>query len=107
MDTIFIQAAQLGGTVFTVVLFLWYLVKRDVQLTNVIDDGTQARKENAEANLRLARALQKLTDVIEKNSNVNVAIKGKLDENITAVKENTTVIDKNTEIIDKKNGKHL
>lgn len=58
MDTTINTIAQLGGTVFTVVAFLYYLSKyQDKQI---------------EANIKLAIALENLTDIIYKNSSVNI-----------------------------------
>lgn len=96
--SVFTTAAQLGGTVFTVVMFLWYLSKRD-------DKWTDSLKNSSDSNVLLARALQRLTDRIEVNSNVNIQNTTKIDENVVAVKKNTEVISKNTEIIGS-NGKH-
>lgn len=62
--TIFTQAAQLGGTVFTVVAFLWYLSKRD-------DSWSDFLHKNTESQINLAQSLQRLTDIVEYNSNVN------------------------------------
>lgn len=95
--TIFTQAAQLGGTVFTVVAFLWYLTGRD-------NHWASSLTSNAEANIKLARALQQLTDRIDRNSTVNLSNTAKIDENLRAVSDNTAVIDKNTEILRKTNG---
>jgi cell division protein FtsX len=91
MDLNFItQASQLGGTVFTVVAFLWYLVRTS--------------DKQIESQVNLAQSLQKLTDVIERNTieSNKSTITGI--ENTQAVKGNTEVIDKNTEIITKTNG---
>lgn len=75
--------AQLGGTVVTVVLFLNYLAKRD-------NKWTDSLKASSDANVVLARALQRLTDRIEIN--------------VPAVSKNTDAVQENTEAI-KKNGK--
>lgn len=54
MDAFIIPAAQLGSTVFVVVAFLWYLLKTsDKQIA---------------AQVTLAKALQRLTDMVERNS---------------------------------------
>lgn len=81
--------SQLGGTVIVVLLFLNYLTKRD-------NKWTDSLKNNSEANVMLAKALQKLTDRIEMNSSVNIQNTTKIDENVSAVKKNTEGLDKNT-----------
>lgn len=90
---IFTQAAQLGGTVFTVVAFLWYLSRRD-------NHWTDSLKDNSIANLELAKALQKLTDIIENNSIINR-------QNTGAVQDNTVATDKSTAETKITNGKHV
>lgn len=90
MDITFIkEAAQLGGTVFTVVAFLWYLSKRD-------KDSHESNTRQIEANVLLAKALQRLTDKIEANSSMNVDNTAKIKESVDAVEENTESIKKNT-----------
>lgn len=92
MPTEFITtASQLGGTVFVTVAFLWYLLKTS--------------DKQIQAQITLARALQKLTDMVERNSLVATVNTSKIGENVVAVKVNTEVIKKNTEVIDKTNGK--
>ena len=61
MDNLFIQAAQLGGTVFVTVAFLWYLAKRDKDLTKMMSNHLEHQQKS---DLKLAKSLQKLTDVI-------------------------------------------
>ena len=61
MDNLFIQAAQLGGTVFVTISFLWYLLKRDTQLNKMMNNHLEHQQKS---NLKLAKSLQKLTDVI-------------------------------------------
>lgn len=61
MDNLFIQASQLGGTVFVTVAFLWYLSKRDKDLTKMMANHLDHQQKS---NLKLAKSLQKLTDVI-------------------------------------------
>lgn len=100
MDLTYIKDfAQLGGTVVTVVLFLRYLTTRDNKWSDLL-------KSNSDSNVALAKALQKLTDKIEANSNVNMRNTSKINENLTAVKDNTESIKKNTEIISNGNGNH-
>lgn len=95
--TIFTQAAQLGGTVFVVIVFLWYLSKRDVQAHARDESQTLVLEKVATSNIVFAKALQKLTDVIESNSNINV-------KNTTKISENTTAVDKNTAVVSNGNG---
>ena len=71
MDNLFIQAAQLGGTVFVTTSFLWYLSKRDKDLTKMIGNHLEHQQKS---NLKLAKSLQKLTDVIIQ---IHKAINGK------------------------------
>ena len=68
MDSTINTISQLGGTVFTVVAFLYYLDKNQ---TKQID-----------ANIKLAVALENLTDIVIKNSPVNT-------KNTLALGENT------------------
>lgn len=75
--------AQLGGTVVTVLLFLNYLTKRD-------DKWTDSLKASSDSNVKLARALQKLTDTILKNT--------------PAVSKNTGAVKENTDTVKKTNG---
>jgi hypothetical protein len=88
--TIFTAAAQLGGTVFTVVVFLWYLSKRD-------DKNDKNNIRQSEGNILLATALQGLRDVIIRNTTA-------VGQSIPTQEENTGAIKKNTDTI-KKNGK--
>lgn len=93
MDTIFIQAAQLGGTVFTTIAFLWYLLKTS--------------DKQVQAQITLARALQRLTDIVERNSSAATVNTSKIGENVNALKENTETVKKNSEVVDKiTNGKN-
>lgn len=82
--------AQLGGTVVTVVLFLNYLTKRDSKWTDSL-------KENSQANVVLARALQKLTDTVVRNT---LATR----ESVPTVSENTSAINENTSAVKVSNG---
>lgn len=61
MDQFFLQATQLGGTVFVTISFIWYLSKRDNQLTKMMNNHLEHQQKS---NLKLAKSLQKLTDVI-------------------------------------------
>lgn len=87
----FTQASQLGGTVFTVVAFLWYLTKllhtqtiRDKESITVIN-------KQSKSNIILAQALQRLSDIIN--------------ESTETVAKNTKTVDKNTDVIKSTNGK--
>jgi hypothetical protein len=71
MDATINTLAQLGGTVFTVIAFLYYLDKNQ---TKQID-----------ANIKLAVALENLTDIVVKNSNVNTKNTVALDNNTNAM----------------------
>lgn len=84
------QYAQLGGIVVTVVLFLRYLTTRD-------NKWTDSLKASSDSNVILARALQRLTDTVIKNTSV-------VEENIPVVSKNTGAVQDNTDTI-KKNGK--
>lgn len=90
--------AQLGGTVVTVLLFLNYLTKRD-------NKWTDSLKDNVQANILLAKALQRLTDMVERNSSMSIANTSKIIENVSAVKENTESVKENSGVIKKTNGK--
>lgn len=72
MDATINTIAQLGGTVFTVCAFLYYLDKNQ---TKQID-----------ANIKLAIALENLTDIVLCNSKVNTKNTIALDENTNAMK---------------------
>ena len=61
MPEILIQASQLGGTDFVTTSFLWYLSKRDKDLTKMMTNHLEHQQKS---NLKLAKSLQKLTDVI-------------------------------------------
>ncbi len=75
MDAQINTIAQLGGTVFTVVAFLYYLQKNQQQ---VID-----------AQIKLAIALETLTQKIDTNTLINSVNSAKLRENTGAVQDNT------------------
>ena len=90
--SIFSEAAQLGGTVFVTVVFIYYLTKRDKALNDIMS-------KSADANITLATALQRLTDTVLANT-------GSKAENTIAVGENTSAVDKNTAKVNKDtNGK--
>lgn len=79
------QYIQLGGQVVVVVLFLNYLTKRD-------NKWTDSLKASSDSNVVLAKALQRLTDVVERNSSVSVKNTDKIEENVVATDKNTAVI---------------
>lgn len=71
MDATVNTISQLGGTVFTVVAFLYYLSKyQDKQIA---------------AQVALAIALENLTDMVTKNSQVNTKNTVALDHNTEAM----------------------
>lgn len=84
--------AQLGGTVVTVILFLNYLNKKDNKWTDWL-------KDSSKSNIELAKALQKLTVVVENNSTILNNTFYNRTANTEAVKENTEVIDKGTKTV--------
>lgn len=98
-DTIFTTAAQLGGTVFTVVMFLWYLSKRDKALNASVS-------KNSESNIILATSLQKLTDIVEVNTVTLNRSVDTIERNKVSLDKNTDVVDKNTDVVKSTNGKH-
>jgi len=61
MDQFILEAANLGGTVFVTVAFIWYLSKRDKDLTKMMANHLEHQQKS---NVKLAKSLQKLTDVI-------------------------------------------
>lgn len=79
------EISQLGGTVITVLLFLNYLIKRD----NKLGDSLKA---SADSDVILAKALQRLTDMVERNSSLSAINTNKIDENVVATDENTKAI---------------
>lgn len=99
MDAIFIPAAQLGGTVFTVVAFLWYLTKLLKVQTDRDEVQARAIEKQADSNVKLAVAFQLLSSIITKNT---IAVKA----NKPAVEDNTGAVDENTAVIKVKNGKN-
>lgn len=100
----FSEAAQLGGTVFTVVAFLWYLT-RLLKVQSFRDNQSViALKEQARSNIVLAKALQRMSDIvglntIESNKNTASIVKSK-----SSSDKNTDAIDKNTDVIKNGNG---
>ena len=75
MDATINTIAQLGGTVFTVISFLYYLSKyQDKQI---------------DAQVSLAVALENLTNKINTNSIVNTNNSDKLVDNTIATEKNT------------------
>lgn len=75
MDATINTLAQLGGTVFTVVAFLYYLSKyQDKQI---------------DSQVALAVALENLTNKIATNSIVNTNNSHKLEDNTIATEKNT------------------
>ena len=61
MDNILLQSAQLGGTVFVTLAFLYYLTKRDKEWTTLLS-------KEMDSQIKLSKSLQKLTDIIKKNT---------------------------------------
>ena len=61
MDGILVKAAELGSSVFITIVFIWYLTKRDKDLTRMMNNHFDHQQKS---NLKLAKSLQKLTDVI-------------------------------------------
>lgn len=90
MDQLLMPAAQLGGTVFTVVIFLRYITTRDRTMGTVLN-------KNASAQLKLAHSLQKLTDKIDENTIT-------IGKNISITKQNTNAVSKVAKIVKKTNG---
>lgn len=72
MDSTINTLAQLGGTVFTVVIFLYYLSKyQDKQI---------------DAQVQLAVALENLTNIVINNFNMNTKNTDALEKNTEAMK---------------------
>ena len=93
MDFTFLsQAAQLGGTVFTVVIFVRYITTRD-------KEANESSIRQTKSNLILGRALQKLTDMVEINTGESHKNTVSIGKSKSAIDKNTDVIDKNTEVI--------
>lgn len=97
METsVFTQAAQLGGTVFTVVSFLWFLRHHldDTNKRQTIRDKEQVKASNRQSssNVNLAKSLQHLADKININSVVNTKNTKIIKENMVAVKDNTAAV---------------
>jgi hypothetical protein len=65
MDNLLIQSAQLGGTVFVTLAFLYYLTKRDKEWTTLLS-------KEMDSQIKLSRSLQKLTDIIKRNTSAVV-----------------------------------
>ena len=65
------KLANLGGAVVTVILFLYYLGKRDMGLDKVINNHLQQSgkiiKDNSKALSKVFIALEKLSVIIGKN----------------------------------------
>lgn len=95
MDSIFVTAANLGGTVFTVTIFLWYLSKRD-------REAGVLSKTQADSNIVLAKALQELSTIVSHNTIETSKASSKSSRNTEAVEKNTKVVNKITDEI--KNG---
>lgn len=104
-DQLFIPAAQLGGTVFTVVAFLWFLSRllNNINATQVQRDKESiiASNRQAESNITLAIALEKLSNSVTSNTATNVKNTEVIKENVSAVKETAGAIKENTETIKK------
>lgn len=100
MDLAFITAsAQLGGTVFTVVAFLWFLSKllNDINTRQAVRDKDQivASDRQSDTNIRLATALENLSNKVNVNSDANIKNTQVIKENVSAVIDNTEAVSKN------------
>jgi len=90
MEQFILPSVQLGSTVFITIAFIWYLVKRDDTVTKVMIDSGKER-------IVLARALQKLTDAVDR-SVIEVR------KNTPATEDLTDAVGENTDTIKKTNG---
>lgn len=103
MDTLFLPAAQLGGTVFTVVAFLTYLTRRersqDASQAYRDREAVTASNRRARSDIILAKSLQRLTTMVEINTNQSSKNTKTLGKSKISIDKNTDVIDKNTEAI--------
>ena len=65
------EVAQLGGTVVTVVLFLYYLMKKDAGFNKIIDNhlthSNEIIKDNSKALNKVAINLKEVSLTIKKN----------------------------------------
>lgn len=96
--TFLTQAAQLGGTVFTVVAFLWFLSKllTDQNERQSIRDREAIVASNRESDTRviLAKALEKLSGRLISNTITNTENTEVIKENVVAVIDNTKAVSK-------------
>lgn len=103
MEQLFIPAAQLGGTVFTVVAFLRYLSStsrsQEESQRHRDKEAVMASNRRAKSDIVLAQSLQKLTDMVEINTNESNRNTKSVKTAKVAIDKNTEVIDKNTEVI--------
>ena len=65
------EVAQLGGTVVTVVLFLYYLMKKDAGFNKIIDNhlthSNAIIKDNSKAHNKVAVNLKEVSLTIKRN----------------------------------------
>lgn len=77
--------AQLGGTVATVVLFLWYLVKKDGLAKETADSDRDAGNRNIEIQAKnaetISKSIGKNTEVLSELS-TNLALQKEAMKNI-------------------------
>lgn len=75
MEDILLKLANIGGTIATVAIFIWYLYQKGRQdqntydrfnttINNHLDHAQSLQKETNAVNSELAKRLQQLTDVI-------------------------------------------
>lgn len=98
MESFIIPAAQLGTGVFTTIAFLWYLERNSKQQTKISE-------KRIDADIILAKALQRLTDMVERSLDKSSENTSQLGKNETALKDNTKKVEKNSEVI-ATNGEH-
>ncbi len=82
------KLAQLGGTIVTVVIFIWYLIQRDkasneifnqfnTTINNHLDHSTKVIEKNGEAYLQIATTLRELCILMKKSNKGEKGEKGK------------------------------
>lgn len=103
MEQLFIPAAQLGGTVFTVVAFLAFLTRilnsQETSQRHRDKEAVNASNRRAKSDIVLAKSLQQLTDMVEVNNAASNKNTLSVKTAKVAIDKNTDVIDKNTEVI--------
>ncbi len=73
------KLAQLGGTVFTVAVFIWYLVQKDksnkdtydkfnITISNHLDHSTKVIEKNTDAYTQIVVTLKELCILMKKNT---------------------------------------